>query len=165
MTERFTITLDELDRGCFNEKGLYVESDLVAKLRGRCIVTNGCFDILHPGHLSLLATLDTIAYKQCLRPIVALNSDVSVRKLKGEQRPAVPQASRAALLNALKWPFTVILYDEETPRRLMDLLQPVAVLKGAEYPASSVVRWSGSQVISVDMVPNWSTTGILGDTR
>lgn len=128
-------------------------------------MANGCFDILHPGHLSLLATLDTVAYQMKLRPIVAMNSDASVRRLKGDRRPIVPQESRAALINSLKWPLTVVVFDEDTPQLLMDTLQPSAVLKGAEYPVESVIRWQGSQVITVDMVPRWSTSGIVGDTR
>ena len=133
--------------------------------RGNCIVANGCFDVLHPGHLTLLAHLDTIAYLKRLRPIVAMNSDSSVKDLKGEGRPIVPALARAALLTSLKWPFTVVIFDEPTPQRLMDLLRPEIVLKGSEYDPASVVKWDGSEVITVGMVDGWSTTRILGDIR
>lgn len=142
---------------------LLLSRDVLDTLIGRCVVANGCFDILHPGHLSLLATLDAVALQMKLRPIVALNSDDSVRRFKGERRPIVPVESRAALINNLKWPLTVLVFDESDPQLLMDTLQPQAVLKGAEYPEESVIRWAGSQVITVDMVPCWSTTGIIGD--
>lgn len=156
-TERYTIHLDELEKDWTHLE--------LSKFRGKCIVANGCFDILHPGHISLLAQLDTIAYRSGFRPIVAMNSDVSVRRLKGDRRPIVPQESRALLINNLKWPFTVVLFDEETPQRLMDLLQPAIVVKGAEYPLSSVVKWKDSEVVTVEMVSRWSTTKIVGDTR
>lgn len=159
MSERFTIHLNDLFTAESHAQ------QFLTDVQGRCIVANGCFDILHPGHLSLLATLDTVAYQMKLRPIVAMNSDASVRRLKGDRRPIVPQESRSALINSLKWPLTVVVFDEDSPQLLMDTLQPSAVLKGAEYPADSVVRWAGSQVITVDMVPRWSTSRIVGDTR
>jgi D-beta-D-heptose 7-phosphate kinase/D-beta-D-heptose 1-phosphate adenosyltransferase len=131
-------------------------------LAGRCVVANGCFDILHPGHLELLKGLSTVSFQMGLRPVVGLNSDSSVRALKGTGRPVVPQEARAALLNSLQWPLTVVIFDEETPQLLMDTLRPAVVVKGSEYTPDSVVRWSGSQVVTVDMVPKWSTSRIVG---
>lgn len=163
MSERITVHLDDWGRGLGR---LWGPSDLsLERLRGRTIVANGCFDGLHPGHLSLLATLDTAAYQMKLRPIVAINSDESIRRLKGDRRPIWPQEVRSTLINHLKWPFTVVVFDEDTPQRLMDVIQPAAVLKGAEYAPDSVVRWKDSQVITVDMVGSWSTSRIMGDTR
>jgi D-beta-D-heptose 7-phosphate kinase/D-beta-D-heptose 1-phosphate adenosyltransferase len=133
------------------------------RIAGKCAVANGCFDILHPGHLTVLSALARVARQMGLRPVVALNSDSSVRTLKGPSRPIVPQAARSALINSLEWPLTVVLFDEETPQLLMDTLRPVVVVKGSEYAPDSVVRWSGSQVITVDMVPKWSTSRIIGD--
>ncbi len=132
---------------------------------GRTIVANGCFDMLHPGHLSLFGWLDTVAYREGLRPIIAINSDESVRGLKGPDRPKWPQEARAAFLTHLKWPFTVVIFDEATPQRLMDLLEPAMVVKGSEYPTESVVRWKDSTVITVPMLDGWSTSRIVGDTR
>jgi D-beta-D-heptose 7-phosphate kinase/D-beta-D-heptose 1-phosphate adenosyltransferase len=128
----------------------------------RCIVANGCFDVLHPGHLSLLQALDYVARAMELVPIVALNSDSSVRALKGPTRPIVPEDARATLITHLRWPLTVVIFDDRTPQLLMDTLRPRVVMKGAEYAADSVVRWSGSQVVTVDMVPQWSTSRIVG---
>ncbi len=132
------------------------------RLEGKCVVANGCFDIIHPGHLTVLSALARIAQQMGLRPVVALNSDLSVRALKGPSRPIVPQDARSALINSLEWPLTVVLFDEETPQLLMDVLRPAVVVKGAEYPTDSVIRWSGSQVVTVDMVPKWSTSRIVG---
>ncbi len=155
MSERFTVHLDEM----------IASFEPYERWVGNCIVANGCFDILHPGHLSLLATLDTVAYQRKLRPLVAFNSDASVTRLKGPRRPIVTQESRSALLNNLKWPLTVVIFDEDTPQRLMDILKPRVVLKGSEYPEDLVVRWKDSEVLTVPMVPRWSTSRIVGDTR
>jgi rfaE bifunctional protein nucleotidyltransferase chain/domain len=158
MTERITLHLDEVDSDG--------DHGVLGRFRGRCAVANGCFDVwLHPGHLAVLATLDTEAYKRGLRPIVALNSDASVRFLKGFMRPHVPDRARAALINNLKWPLTVVIFDEETPQRLMDILRPQIVVKGREYDPKNVVRWKDSEVVGVTMVDGWSSSKILGDTR
>jgi len=130
-----------------------------------CVVTNGCFDILHPGHLKLLESVSAIAEAFDYWPIIALNSDESIRKIKGATRPIVPQNSRAKLLTSLEKPFTVIIFDEETPQRVMDLLRPKFVVKGLDYAASDVVRWKDSNVISVPLEDGWSTTSILERNR
>lgn len=129
---------------------------------GRCLVANGCFDILHPGHLSLFHNVDAIARFYCLRPIIAINSDHSVGMLKGPGRPVVPQKARAELISSLRWPLAVVIFDEPTPIEVMDLLRPPVVVKGAEYRQEDVVRWRDSQVVTVPMEGGWSTTGILG---
>jgi len=171
MSERITVHLDEVAaRIKFYEdtKALNLFDDAIDSVIGsigKCMVANGCFDGCHPGHLVLIASLDTLAYSRKLRPIIALNSDDSVKRLKGSGRPIMPQLARASLLNNLKWPMTVVIFDENTPQRLMDILRPSAVLKGSEYAPESVVRWKDSEVVTVPMLPNWSTTKILGDTR
>lgn len=168
MSERFSLTLEEVESRLrydgIRSDGLD-DQDYWQRIVGNCMVANGCFDILHPGHISLLASLDTISYQEGLRPIVAMNSDESVARLKGPRRPAVPQESRAMLINYLKWPLTVVIFNEDSPQRLMDIFKPKIVLKGAEYTEESVVRWSGSRVMTVPMKPRWSTSSILGDTR
>lgn len=176
MTERFTVHLNDLeeaisgtqDGDVFSLKGMTLEECAALYLTqfvGRFAVANGCFDGLHPGHLNILATLDTEAYKRRLRPIVALNSDRSVRRIKGNKRPIYPQDARALLINSLKWPLTVVLFDEETPERLMSLLRPSLVIKGSEYDPVDVVRPQGAEVYSVPMLGSWSTSRLMGDTR
>lgn len=155
MSDRFVVHLDDL---------FTVEShsqQFLTDVQGNCVVTNGCFDILHPGHLHLLRRLQVIAGMHSLRPVVAMNSDASVRLLKGLGRPVVPQQARSELLSTLQWPFVVVIFDEKTPQRLMDTLRPSIVLKGAEYSAESVIRWHGSRVVTMEQIPHWSTTGIL----
>lgn len=162
MSERFTVHLDELAESLDSKVEFEMPYD---RWVGACMVANGCFDGLHPGHLSLFAYLDAYAYRQRLRPLVAINSDASIRRLKGSGRPTWPQAVRATLINNLKWPLTVVIFDEDTPQRLMDLLKPRVVLKGSDYPKESVVRWKDSEVVSVPILDGWSTSKILGDTR
>lgn len=150
MNERLVIHLEQL------------ESDrLLSLLREGCGVANGCFDVLHSGHLSLLSHFHAECDRRGLRAVVAMNSDRSVRGLKGHMRPIVPQESRAELIVSLRWPFNVVVFNEESPQRLMDLLRPAIVVKGAEYDSDTVVRWSGSEVVTVPMFLGWSTTGIL----
>lgn len=162
MSERFTIHLDDLAKSIESDSEREQPYD---RLVGACLIANGCFDLIHPGHLSLFGWLDTLAYQNKLRPIVAINSDSSVRRLKGHTRPLWPQQARSAFINNLKWPFTVVIFDEDTPQRLMDLLKPPIVLKGGEYDSGTVVKWSGSQVITVPMQDGWSTSRMVGDTR
>lgn len=167
-SERITVHLNDVAKSLESDSPREQPYD---RWVGNCIVANGCFDGIHPGHLSLFAHLDTLAYGERLRPLVAINSDASVRRLKGPTRPVWSQDHRAKLINHLKWPLTVVIFDEDTPQRLMDLLRPSMVLKGSEYTAESVVRWNGNQhsqgstVVTVPMLGDWSTTRILGDTR
>ena len=163
ISERAVVRLGELRK---NEgHGLLEAPEMVPIPIGRTAVANGCFDVPHPGHLSLFGHLDTIAYVRGLRPIIAINSDESVRRLKGSSRPVWPEGARAAYLSHMQWPFTVIIFDEDSPQRLMDLLQPAIVVKGAQYTKEDVVRWKDSEVVTVPMTSGWSTSRILGDTR
>ena len=159
---RFIVHLDDLASGPLS--GSVADEFGHGVLVGQCAVANGCFDLLHPGHLSLLATLSYRAYLRRLQPVVALNSDVSVRALKGPSRPVVNEWARAELLASLRWPFSVVIFDEETPQRLMDLLQPAIVVKGADRDPETVVRWRESEVVLVPMLSDWSTTGVLGES-
>lgn len=126
-----------------------------------CGITNGCFDVLHVGHLQLLKQFYTECHVRHLTPVIALNSDISIKKIKGESRPIVPERSRAALLASLSYSFYVILFDEETPQELMDFLKPRIVVKGSEYAEKDVIKWSGSETVFVDTFEDWSTTNIL----
>ena len=124
--------------------------------------TNGCFDLLHEGHIELL----TEARAHCDRLIVALNSDASVRKLKGPTRPIQSQKARARIMAALGFVDAVTIFDEETPLQLISELLPNVLIKGADYRpdqvvGGSVVEEHGGRIVLVDLVPNSSTTGIV----
>lgn len=124
--------------------------------------TNGCFDLLHPGHVSLLAR----ARGECDRLIVGLNTDASVRGLKGEGRPVNSELARAVVLAALETVDAVVLFAEETPLRLIEALKPEVLVKGADYTIDRVVgadfvQRNGGRVVLVDLVPGQSTTGVI----
>ena len=124
--------------------------------------TNGCFDILHAGHIPLLAD----ARSRCDKLIVALNTDSSVRGLKGPSRPVNAEMDRAQVLAALGSVDAVVLFDEETPLALLELLKPDLLMKGADYTKEQVVGWQlvesyGGRVELLDLKQGYSTTGII----
>jgi D-beta-D-heptose 7-phosphate kinase/D-beta-D-heptose 1-phosphate adenosyltransferase len=128
--------------------------------------TNGCFDILHPGHVSLLA----FARQNCDRLVVALNTDESVRRLKGPTRPVNPLEQRAQVMAAIRWVDCVVGFAEDTPLDIIKALMPDVLVKGADYALSNVVgadvvQAAGGRVILAELVEGQSTTGIIGRAR
>lgn len=124
--------------------------------------TNGCFDLLHPGHLHLLNQ----ARAACDRLVVALNSDASVKRLKGADRPIQSEAARAAVLGSLAVVDLVVLFSEETPIRQIEALRPDVLVKGADYAVKDVVGASfvqsyGGKVVLADLAPGHSTTATI----
>jgi D-beta-D-heptose 7-phosphate kinase/D-beta-D-heptose 1-phosphate adenosyltransferase len=101
----------------------------------RVVFTNGCFDLLHPGHLSLLE--DASGLGDVL--VVAINDDDSVRRLKGEGRPIYPADERAELLLALRWVDAVTVFSEDTPQVVIEKIRPDVLVKGGEYGAGQIV--------------------------
>ncbi|MBI5441428.1 MAG: D-glycero-beta-D-manno-heptose-7-phosphate kinase [Deltaproteobacteria bacterium] len=143
-------------------------SEVVAQVRiwqasgERIVFTNGCFDILHPGHIKLIEA----AAREGSKLIVGLNSDASVRALKGKDRPILGQEERAALLAALAEVDMVILFDEETPLKLISELRPDVLVKGSDYRLEQVVGRDvvesyGGRVALVDLQQGLSTTSII----
>jgi D-beta-D-heptose 7-phosphate kinase/D-beta-D-heptose 1-phosphate adenosyltransferase len=134
---------------------------------GRAVVlTNGCFDILHAGHLALLE----MARAQGDVLVVALNSDASVRRLKGEDRPIVPEAERAEALLALEAVDRVVVYGEPTPIEVVRALRPDVLAKGADWAADRIVggpevEADGGRVVRVAIVPGRSSSAIVGRVR
>ncbi len=127
---------------------------------------NGCFDILHAGHVSLLAA----ARRRCDRLIVALNTDASVARLKGPTRPVNPLPDRAAVIAALAAVDAVVAFAEDTPLNLITALMPDVLFKGSDYTVETVVgadvvQAAGGQVVLIDLLPGRSTTGILARGR
>jgi D-beta-D-heptose 7-phosphate kinase/D-beta-D-heptose 1-phosphate adenosyltransferase len=124
--------------------------------------TNGCFDILHVGHVRYLR--DARRTGDCL--IAALNSDASVRTIKGEKRPLVPQAERAEVVASLASVDYVTLFEEQTPLRLIQYLRPDVLVKGADWPEEQVVgreavlSWGG-RVVLCPLTEGSSTTNIV----
>jgi len=128
--------------------------------------TNGCFDLLHPGHVKLLAG----ARAACDRLIVGLNGDASVTRLKGEGRPVQPVQSRAEVLAALEAVDLVVVFDEDTPVKLIERVTPSVLVKGSDYRREDVVgrdivEAAGGAVVLIDIVPGHSTTAMVERSR
>ncbi len=128
----------------------------------RIVFTNGCFDLLHPGHVSLLHQARHLGD----RLIVGLNTDASIQRLKGPQRPILPGQDRAAILSALEDVDMVVFFDEDTPLNLIEQLKPDILVKGADYRIEEVVGREaveayGGQVRLVDILDGHSTTTIV----
>ena len=126
------------------------------------VVTNGCFDILHVGHVRYLQKTKTFADYL----IVLLNSDKSVRAIKGETRPINNENDRAEILCALSCVDYVVLFDETSPRNLLDEIKPDVYTKGADYtmetlPEADIMRKNGTRVEFIEFVDGKSTTGII----
>jgi D-beta-D-heptose 7-phosphate kinase/D-beta-D-heptose 1-phosphate adenosyltransferase len=124
--------------------------------------TNGCFDLVHPGHISLLKE----ARRTCDRLIVALNSDASVRRLKGPSRPLQGEEARACVLASIAHVDLVTVFDTDTPRELIAALQPDVLIKGADYTEDEVagadlVKSWGGRVVLARLVPEQSTTRLV----
>ncbi len=134
---------------------------------GRTIAfTNGCFDLIHRGHLESLK----LAAAHADDLIVGLNSDASVTALKGPGRPLLPADDRAALIAALRPVSAVTIFAEPTPREVILLIRPDVLVKGSEYEEADIVgarevkSWGG-RVVRVPMVPGWSTSQIIDAIR
>jgi D-beta-D-heptose 7-phosphate kinase/D-beta-D-heptose 1-phosphate adenosyltransferase len=132
----------------------------------RVVFTNGCFDLLHAGHASYLERARRYGH----RLVVGLNTDRSVRALKGAGRPLIGEADRARVLAALAAVDAVVLFDEDTPLGLIERIRPDVLAKGADYREQDVVgatqvkSWGG-QVVLVPLVDGRSTSGIIGRMR
>ena len=134
---------------------------------GRTIAfTNGCFDLIHSGHLASLEQAAGAADEL----VVALNSDASVTRLKGPGRPLLPEADRAALIAALRPVSAVTIFAEPTPLETILQIRPDVLVKGSEYSEEDIVgapevkSWGG-RVVRVPMVPGWSTSQIIAAIR
>jgi D-beta-D-heptose 7-phosphate kinase/D-beta-D-heptose 1-phosphate adenosyltransferase len=132
----------------------------------RVVFTNGVFDILHPGHVRYLAE----AHRQGDVLIVAINSDRSVRSIKGPTRPVHPEDERAEVIAALACVDAAVVFDEDTPWEIINAIQPDVLVKGADWPADQIVgrdivEARGGVVVRVKVEEGHSTTGIIGKVR
>ena len=137
------------------------------KRNGRRIVfTNGCFDLLHPGHIGSLEQARALGDAL----IVGINSDASIRQLKGAERPVLPERERAEILAALECVDAVVIFNELTPREVIARLLPDVLVKGGDWPGDQIVgreevEAAGGHVESIPVVPGYSTTAILRKIR
>jgi D-beta-D-heptose 7-phosphate kinase / D-beta-D-heptose 1-phosphate adenosyltransferase len=174
-----TVTPAELRRQILPHASLAAEEKIVApgrELAGRLSdwrkqdlrvgFTNGCFDILHPGHVKVL----TVARGACDRLIVGLNSDASVKRLKGEGRPVQTERARAEVLAALEAVDLVVIFEEDTPLKLIEEIKPSVLVKGGDYTREHVVGHEiveahGGEVILVEVLAGFSTTSLVDRAR
>ena len=127
----------------------------------RVVFTNGCFDILHSGHIDLLRRARALGDAL----VVAINSDLSVARVKGPNRPIIPQPERAELLDGMEMVDFVCAFEEDTPLEAILHIQPDVLVKGADWTANivgqpEVERWGG-KVVALPLVDGCSTTGII----
>jgi D-beta-D-heptose 7-phosphate kinase/D-beta-D-heptose 1-phosphate adenosyltransferase len=174
-----SVTSDELnlallrgnDAAAIEGKLMTASSALAARVSWRSAglavgLTNGVFDLIHPGHVRLLAE----ARRRCDRLIVALNTDASVRRLKGADRPIQSELARAEVIGALRSVDVVVLFEADTPFDLIAALRPDVLIKGADYTIETVVGgelvlgWGG-RVELVDVVPGQSSTRLIARSR
>ena len=133
---------------------------------GRVVFTNGVFDLLHPGHVDVLVAARS--HGDAL--VVGINSDASVRRLKGASRPVRGEAERAYVLAALEAVDAVVVFDQDTPLELVRRLAPSVIVKGGDYSTETVVgaaevRAAGGEVVIVPLTPGHSTTAIIEKLR
>ncbi len=132
----------------------------------RIVFTNGCFDILHPGHVDYLARARDLGDLL----VVGLNSDASVRRIKGTTRPVNPEHDRALVLGALACVDHVVIFSEDTPYRLIQAVLPDVLVKGGDWPVEKIVgrdivEARGGRVLSIPLLPGYSTTRIIERIR
>ena len=126
------------------------------------VFTNGCFDVLHRGHITYLAAARDLG--DCL--VVGLNSDASVKRLKGENRPINNEKDRALLLAALSFVDYIIIFEEDTPKNLIVQVQPDILVKGGDYKIEDIVgadfvQSHGGEVLTIEFVDGYSSTKII----
>ena len=154
--------LNKLKAKIFNIKDL---SQIIKKWRlngDKIIFTNGCFDLIHLGHLEILARSADLGDKL----IVGINSDMSIKKIKGNSRPIIEEDSRAKQLAAIEFIDAVILFNEDTPYNLIKVIKPDVLTKGGDYKKNDVVgneliNKEQGNVVIIPLTQGYSTTSIL----
>ena len=130
--------------------------------KNKVVFTNGCFDILHKGHIILLSKASE--FGDIL--VIGLNSDDSVKKLKGENRPYQDESSRSLILASLQFVDFVIIFEEDTPQNLIDTILPEVLIKGGDYKPEEIVGYdtvksNGGEVYCLDFVEGYSSSSIV----
>jgi rfaE bifunctional protein nucleotidyltransferase chain/domain len=151
------------------DEPIYAIPSRIARAREvgeRVVFTNGCFDLLHPGHVSYLGAARALGDAL----VVGLNSDASVKRLKGPERPLVPERDRAAVLVALESVDAVVVFGEDTPIRLLRELKPAVYVKGGDYriedlPEAKIAAEIGTEVRILPFEVGYSTTALIEKIR
>ena len=159
----------KMERYRLKIKDLQEIKEEIEKLRAKgekIVFTNGCFDILHPGHTRYLSSSKALGDYL----VVAVNSDRSVKAIKGEGRPIMPQAERAELLAALSFVDGVVIFDEDNPLRVIESLMPNVLVKGGDWKeediiGADVVKKAGGEVKRISFVSGFSSSSIIVKIR
>lgn len=144
------------------ERDKLIRTCAMWRFKGRKIVfTNGCFDILHLGHIEYLTKAADLGHEL----VIGLNSDTSVRKLKGHTRPINDEKSRAMVMASLSFVSAVVIFDEDTPYELISQVKPDFLVKGDDYSKEEIAGWdfvesNGGQVVTIALTPGYSTSSI-----
>jgi rfaE bifunctional protein nucleotidyltransferase chain/domain len=150
---------DRVKNKIIEGEGLEKWLDECRKNGKKIVFTNGCFDILHRGHVEYLSK--AAAFGDVM--VVGLNTDASVKRLKGPSRPVNDEYARAFVLAGLEFVSVVVLFDEDTPYNLIKTVQPDVLVKGSDYKPENIVGYDivtakGGKVVTVDLVEGYSTT-------
>ncbi len=158
--------LKKIKNKIFSIKNLITQVNTWKQSNQKIVFTNGCFDIIHKGHIEVLARTADLGDKL----IIGLNSDNSIQKLKGEKRPIIDENSRIILLAALDFVDAIILFSEETPLNLITTLKPDILAKGGDYKVDTivgheVVQKNGGKVVLIPFVDGFSSTNIINKIK
>lgn len=146
----------------YNLSNLQKDIDKWRAKHQKVVFTNGCFDILHKGHIEYLAQAASLGDVF----VIGLNSDTSVKRLKGENRPIIEEENRALMLAALQFVSKVVLFEEDTPLNLIEFIQPNVLIKGGDYTINQIigadfVQSKGGEVLTIPFVSGYSTSNII----
>ena len=154
--------LQNITSKIYSLSDLKIQSDKWKENGEKIVFTNGCFDLVHRGHVEVLANTADLGD----RLIIGLNSDVSIQKIKGKNRPIIDENSRAILLASLQFVDAIVLFSEDTPKQLIETIVPNVLAKGGDYKVEEiagheVVLQNGGEVILVPFIDGFSTTNIV----
>lgn len=155
-------SLNNIKNKFFTLEELAVQSQNWKNDGEKIVFTNGCFDVVHKGHVEVLARTSDLGDKL----IIGLNSDVSISNIKGPSRPIIDEDSRKLLLAAFSFIDAIVLFDEETPYNLINTLKPDVLAKGGDYKikdivGADIVKAYGGHIITVPLTPNFSSSNII----
>ncbi len=154
--------LNTINNKIYSAEELKVQVNIWKQKGEEIVFTNGCFDVVHRGHIEVLAHTADLGDKL----IIGLNSDTSIKKIKGKNRPIIKEESRAILLASLTFVDAVILFSEETPYNLVKQIVPDILAKGGDYKieeiaGNDIVKENGGEIILVPFIDGFSTTEII----
>ena len=154
--------LKDINSKIYNIDTLTTQVEQWKKSGNKIVFTNGCFDIIHRGHIEVLASTADLGNKL----IIGLNSDQSIQNIKGEGRPIIDEQSRAILLAALSFVDAIILFSQDTPLKLIGALLPNVLAKGGDYEIENIVgheivQQNGGKVKLVPFIDGYSSTSII----